>query len=132
MSRFTFAFFSPLVRKFHRGESLVVMNFWTLTMGALLLCVVGGRELLSAPWAELPTGAWLSLLWLGVMNTGLTFYLAKVASTKLPSSKVMSYTYLTPVFVALEQAALGGGWPAPMMGVALVVTILATLALQRL
>jgi len=47
--------------------------------------------------------------------------LLQFASLRLPSAKVMAYTYLTPTWVAGWQAALGHGLPGEMVlvGVAL-------------
>ena len=52
---------------------------------------------------------------------------------RLPSAKVMAYTYLTPSWVILWQISLGQGAPAALIlvGVALTVLALALLLKQE-
>ena len=45
------------------------------------------------------------------MATAITVVLLQFASLRLPSSKVMAYTYLTPTWVIGWEVALGNGVP---------------------
>ena len=58
-----------------------------------------------------------------------TFTLLQFASMRLPSGKVMAYTYLVPAWVLVWQMSLGNGLPAPILLVGVVATIIALLAL---
>ncbi|MED5532589.1 MAG: EamA family transporter, partial [Pseudomonadota bacterium] len=49
----------------------------------------------------------------------------------LPSAKVMAYTYLTPSWVILWEAALGNGFPMPAVLAGVLATILALTLLLR-
>lgn len=126
-----FAAYAPAIAKLHRGESVGIIAFWTIACGAMLLLVYSLPRLGAVDWGALPDRLWLGVLYLATFNTCGTFLLAKFASVRLPSHKVMAYTYLTPAFVALLEGALGHGWPAPAVVAGILVTASATLALQR-
>lgn len=126
-----FAAYAPAIAKLHRGEPASVITFWTIACGAVLLLLYSLPRLGGVDWGGLPGRLWLGVLYLATFNTCGTFMLAKFSSVRLPSHKVMAYTYLTPAFVALLEGALGHGWPAPAMLLGIAVAASATLALQR-
>ncbi len=123
--------FGPLVAHFHRGEPIMVMTFWSLALGALILAVVGAPGVLRTDWTAVPPGAWLGVVYLAVFNTAGSFFLFKSASVVLPASKVMGYTYLTTAFVVLLEALLGHGWPTLSVAAGLAISVSATVLLQR-
>lgn len=100
-----------------------------LTAGALLISAVGWRDLLATDWGALPVLVWIALGYIVVFATIATFMLLQVASLRLPASKVMAYTYLTPSWVLLWEMALGHGAALAQVlpGVALTVAALAIL-----
>jgi drug/metabolite transporter (DMT)-like permease len=123
------ALFTPLVRRFNRGESMLVFTFGTLVAGALLLTVFGWREIAATPWGALPALVWIALAYLAIFASAASVWLMQVAAMRLPSAKVMAYTYLVPSWVIVWEAAQGRGAPAPLvlMGVGLTVIALAML-----
>ncbi len=121
-----FAFYSPLVRRFHHGDDLLVMTFWTLAMSTGLLAAIAGPRALHTDWRAVGWEVHAGIAYLGVVNTAVTFWLAKFASTQLPSAKVMAYTYLTPVFVVLLEVAFGEAALSGGLLAGLVVTASAT------
>ena len=58
---------------------------------------------------------------LAVFASAVTYLLLQYASLRLPSAKVMAYTYLTPSWVILWEISLGNGAPPALVfgGVAL-------------
>ena len=123
------AFYTPLVRKLNRGESPVVFSFGAVTASALLIAVAGWRDILATDWMALPAIVWITIVYTAVFATAITFVLLQFASLRLPSAKVMAYTYLTPAWVIGWEAALGHGVPPAMVmiGVALIVPALVLL-----
>ncbi len=101
------AAYTPMVRKLNRGEPAVIFTFGTLAAGCLLLMLWGLRSVLSTDWAALPPVFWITLLYLVVFATAASFLCIQYATLRLPSSKVMAYTYLVPSWVILWQIALG-------------------------
>ncbi len=106
------AVYVPLVRLLNRGERAMVFTFGTLVAGALVLGVTGSAAIRATDWGALPGIVWFTLAYTTVFATAATFVLTQFAALRLPSAKVMAYTYLTPAWVILWQAALGHGPPA--------------------
>ena len=123
------AVYTPMVRRLHRGEPVLVFTFGVLAAGAVLLCWIGWSDLLATDWANLPIIVWITLVYVAIMATSVTFVLMQYASLRLPPAKVMAYTYLTPSWVLVWEIVLGHAVPpAPILiGVALSVIALVIL-----
>lgn len=123
------AFYTPLVRKLNRGESPLVFSFGVLVTGFLLLTLWGWPDISATDWTALPAIVWITLLYTAFFASAVTFVFLQYAALRLPSSKVMAYTYLTPSWVILWEIALGN--PAPsglvLLGVGATVVALAML-----
>ena len=117
-----------MVRRLNRGESALVFTFGTLLAGFILLSLWGGPAVLATNWRTLPPIVWICLAYVSVAASALTFVLLQYASMRLPSAKVMAYTYLVPCWVILWELALGHGAP-PLNVLAGVVLILVALGL---
>ncbi|MEZ5777822.1 MAG: DMT family transporter [Paracoccaceae bacterium] len=123
------AFYTPLIRKLNRGESPIVFTFGTLVAGAAATCLYGIGPIRATDWAALPGIVWVTLAYTVVFATAVTFVLVQYATLRLPSAKVMAYTYLTPSWVILWQVALGQRAPPflVILGVALTAVALVML-----
>ncbi len=123
------ALYTPLVRKLNRGERPVVFSFGAMLGAALLVAAFGWGDIVSTHWGELPGIVWITIIYTAVFASALTFVLLQFASLRLPSAKVMAYTYLTPTWVICWQVALGHGVPrgVVLVGVGLTVVALAML-----
>lgn len=123
------AIYTPLIPKLNRGEPPVVFSFFTILGSLGVLIVWGWSDLWATDWMSLPSIVWITIIYVAVAASSMTFVLLQYASLRLPSSKVMAYTYLVPSWVILWQLALGGMAP-PMLviaGIALTVLALAML-----
>ncbi|WP_371227630.1 DMT family transporter [Roseovarius sp. 2305UL8-3] len=125
------AFYTPLVRKLNRGESPVVFSFGAMAATAFLVGVVGWQDIVRTDWMALPAIVWITIAYTAIFATAITFVLVQYASLRLPSAKVMAYTYLTPSWVILWQAALGHGVPRGLVLGGVALTILALLMLLK-
>jgi len=105
------AVFTPLLKRFNQGEPALVATMLVMGWGAVLLLALGARALLAVDWAALPALVWVTLGYLAVFASAVTFVLLQFAAQRLPSSKVMAYTYLTPGWVILWEIGLGHGAP---------------------
>lgn len=123
------AIYAPMVRKLNRGEPPLVFTFGTVVAGTLILLAYAWPRLWTTDWAALPSIVWVAIVYTALFASAATFVLLQYAAMRLPSAKVMAYTYLTPSWVILSEAALGRGWPpaAVLGGVALTVLALALL-----
>ncbi len=125
------ALYTPLVRKLNRGEPLVVFVFGTVTAAAVLLVALGWSEVRETDWPSLRPVVWVTIAYLTVIASILTFYCVMYASLRLPSSKVMAYTYLTPSWVLLWEIALGQELPRVAVLAGVLATVLALGILLR-
>ena len=125
------SFYTPLVRKLNRGESALVFTFGTLVAGAMLLTVLGWSHIISTPWLTLPSVVWVTIFYTAVFASAATFTLLQFAALRLPSSKVMAYTYLTPAWVIVWNVGLGAALPPLAVGFGVAMTIVALVLLLR-
>ncbi len=125
------AIYTPLVRRLNRGEPAVVFTFGTLLAGAILLTVVAWGDLRATDWAQLPGIVWVTILYTAIFASAATFTLLQFATLRLPSAKVMAYTYLTPSWVILWTMALGAGAPPMLVLIGVGLTVVALLLLLR-
>ena len=125
------ALYTPMVRKLNRGESAVVFTFGMLVAGGLILTVWGWGALTTTEWGSLPPIVWITILYTAVFASAATFVLLQFATLRLPASKVMAYTYLTPAWVIGWEIALGGPVPAAVTAGGLVLTLTALALLLR-
>lgn len=109
------AVYTPLVRRLNRGESPLVFSLGAILGAALLVMAYGWRDVLATPWQHLPPIVWITLTYITVFATITSFVLLQYASLRLPSAKVMAYTYLTPVWVLVWEIALGHALPSPVI-----------------
>ncbi|MGJ8595269.1 DMT family transporter [Sulfitobacter sp.] len=125
------AIYTPLVRVLNRGESAIVFAFGTLVAGALLLLVLGAQDILATDWTALRPMVWVTILYVALAASSITFVLVQFAALRLPSAKVMAYTYLVPSWVICWEAALGNGLPPLMIGAGIALTMVALWMLLR-
>lgn len=125
------ALYAPVVRKLNRGEPAVVFTFGTLVAGCFVLVIYAWPDLRATDWVNLPQIVWITMGYITVFATAATFVLLQFATLRLPSSKVMAYTYLTPSWVILWEVSLGNRAPPGLILVGVVLTIIALGLLLR-
>lgn len=125
------AFYTPAVRLLNRGEAPLVFSFGAMSAAALLITLAGWGDIMATDWVSLPGIVWITIGYTAVFATAITFVLLQYATLYLPSAKVMAYTYLTPSWVILWQAALGHGLPTGLVALGVGLSILALLMLLR-
>ena len=125
------ALYTPMVRKLNRGEPAVVFTLGTLFAGGALLFLYGWRDVVGTDWLTLPAIVWITIFYVAIFASAATFVLLQFASLRLPSAKVMAYTYLTPSWVILWEIALGNGAPSALVFGGVALTVLALYLLLK-
>lgn len=125
------AIYAPMVRKLNRGEPVLMFTFGMLIGGSALLAIYGWSDIRQTDWLNLSGEIWLVLIYLAIGASSMTFVLLQYASLRLKSAKVMAYTYLTPSWVLIWQAALGHGMPPTLILVGVALTMVALVILFR-
>lgn len=128
---FLMAGYTPLVKKLHRNESMLIMTFWVLATGVFWLFVLSLPRLGEVEWLLIEFQVWAGIIYLAIFSTTLTFYLTHVATLYLGPTRVMAYSYLYPLFVLMIDWAMGHGFPPTIIVPGVVIVSLATVILQR-
>ena len=125
------ALYTPMVRKLNAGEGAAVFTFGMLVAGSILLGVVGFDEIRATDWLALPSMVWITIGYLTIFSTASSFFLLQYATLRLPSAKVMAYSYLTPGWVVLWEIGFGNALPPVPTLLGLVATVVALVMLLR-
>lgn len=119
------AAYAPLVRRFNRGEPAVAFTFGMMVAGTVLLALYAWPAVMATDWAALPAVVWVTLVYVAVAASAMTFVLLQYATLRLPAAKVMAYTYLVPAWVILWEIVLHGTVPPGLVLVGVAMTVLA-------
>ncbi|WP_095588436.1 DMT family transporter [Actibacterium ureilyticum] len=125
------AAYTPLVRKLNRGEPPVVFTFGMMLAALAVLLVYGAPRMVATDWSAVPARVWWVLLYLAIFASAMTFVLLQYAALRLPSAKVMAYTYLTPSWVIGWEVVLGAGVPPVAVLAGIGLTIIALVLLLK-
>lgn len=102
-----FSFFlvysKPLMMKYH---AITVLK-WVFLPGALILIPIGLPDLMAASW-EFPTEIWLSILYVVVAITFLTFLLNMYAISKVSPNVATSYIFFQPLLAGILSYLIEG------------------------
>lgn len=87
-------------------DNMVFMK-WVFTIGLVLVTPFGLQEAFDARWSEMTTEVWLSIGFILIFVSCLTYYFTTIGLNILPSSTVGIYIYIQPVFAVLTAIILG-------------------------
>lgn len=125
------ALYTPMLRRLNRGESALVTAALVTAAGFVLMAVYGWAEIRATDWAGLPLLVWATLAYLVVFATAFAASAMQFAAQRLPASKVLAYTYATPVWIVVWELALGHGVPGWAVAPGVGLIVLALLILLR-
>ena len=125
------AFYTPMVRFLNRGEGAAVFTFGMLAAGTVLLGVLSFDKIVATDWMALPLIIWITIGYLTLFSTASSFFMLQYATLRLPSAKVMAYSYLTPAWVIPWEIGFGSLLPPAHVLLGIGATIVALLLLLR-
>lgn len=125
------ALYTPAVRYLNRGESIRVFSLLTLLACAVILLIWGAGDIMATDINSLRPLVWVTLAYIAIFASAATVFLIQFASMRLPSSKVMAYTYLTPTWVILWEIGMGQGVPPVIILGGIGLTMIALLLLLK-
>lgn len=117
------AAYTPLVKRFNRGEPVTVFTFWTLVGALVCISIYAAPEILATDWLALPAIVWATIAYLAVFTTAGTFFLLQFAAMRIPASKAIAYGYLTPVNIIVLEGLAGAGWASAQVMAGALVTV---------
>jgi drug/metabolite transporter (DMT)-like permease len=122
------AAYAPLVCKLNQGEPAVVFTFGMMVAGQ---AYSARSAVMATDWGALPGIVWVTLVYVAVAASAMTFVLLQYATLRLPAAKVMAYTYLVPSWVALWEVVLHGLVQPGLVLVGVAMTVLALFLLLK-
>jgi drug/metabolite transporter (DMT)-like permease len=125
------AAYTPLVRVFNRGEPILAFTFLTLSACALVLLIWGAGSIVATDWVGLRPLVWITIVYVALIASSTTVFLVQYAAMRLPASKVMAYTYLTPTWVLVWELALGQPVPPVLVLAGVGLSVAALLLLLK-
>ena len=125
------ALYTPMVRRLNEGEGAAVFTFGMLVAGSILLGVVSFDAIRATDWLALRPMVWITIGYLTIFATAASFFMLQYATLRLPSAKVMAYSYLTPGWVMLWEIGFGNALPPLPMLLGLGATVVALVMLLR-
>jgi drug/metabolite transporter (DMT)-like permease len=128
---FMMAAYTPLVKRLHQQESMVIMTFWVLVTGVGWLFILSFGGLGEVNWQGVEIKVWAGIVYLAIFSTIITFYLTHIATLYLGPTRVMAYSYFYPAFVLAINWGFGKGLPPAIILPGVAVVTLATVVLQR-
>lgn len=123
--------YTPMVRRLNRGEPAVVFTFGMMVAGTVLLTLWAWPAIRATDWTALPGIVWVTLAYVAIAASAITFVLVQYATLRLPAAKVMAYTYLVPAWVILWEIALQDSTPPALVLAGVALTVLALLLLLK-
>ena len=122
--------YTPLVKRFHRGEPAAVMSFWVLATGTGWLVLANNSAIWKTDWGSVEIDVYAGIAYLAVFTTLLSFFIQQHATVHLGPTRVAAYGYLTPLLVVLIAWGGGGGLPSLSTFFGVILILLATIAVQ--
>lgn len=125
-------FYTPLVRLFHRGESMLQMSFWIMVTGTFWLLLLAGPKLVDVSWTDVAPRVWAGIVYLAVFSTIITFFITQYALLFLGPTRVAAYSYLYPGLVLVLGLFLGDVWPGMKILPGVVIVLVAMIVIQKM
>ena len=95
------AAFAILIPKFRRQEPAIFISLASMLAASGLILVIFSAQISATDWLNLSKEVYLSIIYLGVFATIITFTLLTFASSHLHSGNMTAYTIMTPFWVTL-------------------------------
>ena len=99
--------YNPLLKRFHTGEPMMVLTFWVLLCGSILLFFLSLLSLSEVKWSQIHYSIYIGTLYLAVFSTLVTFIIINYSTIRLGATKVAAYGFLTPFFVIVMSLLMG-------------------------
>jgi drug/metabolite transporter (DMT)-like permease len=125
------ALYTPLFTKLSKGDPVIVSTFGVMVGGTVVLWAFSFDNIVTTDWVSLPVSFWMVFIYLVVAASSLTFFLLQFAALRLPSAKVMAYTYLVPSWVIVWEFARGDGLPSLKILAGIAITTVSLILLLK-
>jgi len=125
-----YACYSPIIRGLDQGSPGLLVSYWTVMAGLLVIGVYASPEIAATAWTKVPLRAYAGITYLAVFTTILSVTLMQYASMRLPQAKVLAYAYMVPVFTLAGELAITARLPDTPVLIGVAVIAVAMFVLQ--
>ena len=102
------AAFAILIPKVRNQEPTIFISFASMLSASVVILLIFPTKVSETDWLNLPIEVYLSIIYLAVFATIITFTLLTFASSQLHSGNMTAYTFMTPFWVTLIEFWLFG------------------------
>jgi drug/metabolite transporter (DMT)-like permease len=102
------AAFAILIPKVRNQEPAIFISFASMISAGTLILLIFPGKISTTEWLSLPIEVYLSIIYLALFATIITFTLLTFASSQLHSGNMTAYTFMTPFWVTLIEFGLFG------------------------
>ena len=102
------AAFAILIPKVRNQEPAIFISFASMLSASVVILLIFPTKVSATDWLNLPIEVYLSIIYLTVFATIITFTLLTFASSQLHSGNMTAYTFMTPFWVTLIEFGLFG------------------------
>jgi len=95
------AIYTTLAPKLNVGESAIEQTSTTMLFSALILIFFDFKVIVTTQWTQLQPIVWFTIIYLSVFATAVAFFIIQYSRNFLPSSYLMAYYYLVPMWVLI-------------------------------
>jgi drug/metabolite transporter (DMT)-like permease len=96
-----FAYYTILMKKIVDRYDPLTLNALVFGLGAILLIPFCAASVAEVRWSQVPSRAWLGLLYMVLFGSFVAYLIYAFALEKLSASDVAAFAYLQPVMAAL-------------------------------
>lgn len=125
------ALYTPLFTKLSKGDPVIVSTFGVMLGGTIGLWIFSFDNITTTNWISLPLSFWWVFAYLVIAASSMTFFLLQFAALRLPSAKVMAYTYLVPSWVIVWEFVRGDGLPSLTILAGIAITTISLIMLLK-
>jgi drug/metabolite transporter (DMT)-like permease len=102
------AAFAILIPKVRNQEPAIFISFASMLSASVVILLIFPGKISTTEWLSLPIEVYLSIIYLALFATIITFTLLTFASSQLHSGNMTAYTFMTPFWVTLIEFGLFG------------------------
>ena len=102
------AIYTLLIPILNEGETTLEQTSNTMLISAILLILIDFKVITSTAWDEITLDTWLTILYLSFFATAIAFFIIQYARNFLPSTYIMAYYYMVPMWVLIFETIIFG------------------------
>ena len=100
------AIYTLLIPILNEGEEPLEQTSNTMLVSALILIIINFQIVKDTEWNKISLTTWTTILYLAIFATAIAFFILQFARNVLPSTYIMAYYYVVPVWVLIFEVLI--------------------------